>query len=285
MSVKIHAIKTGTVRVKSAQPERKTGGLIRILADKSWSGWLPIYAWVIDHPEGVIVVDTGETARSANDPDYFPGWHPYYRTSVQTCIKPEDEIGPQLRSMGIGPHDVKKVILTHFHTDHAGGLHHFPESGILVSAKDYKLARGYTGRLLGYLPHRWPGWFNPVPLQFTRERFGPFRESYKVTDAGDVWIIPTPGHTPNHMSVVVISEDILYFLAGDTTYSQDLLLQNVPDGISFRASVTLNTMAKIRELARTNPVVYLPSHDDQSENRLNYKKNMPVEETAKIELV
>jgi len=284
MSVKIHAIKTGMVRVKSAQPERKTGGLIRILADNSWTGWLPIYAWVIDHPEGIIVVDTGETARSANDPDYFPSWHPYYRTSVKTRMEPEDEIGPQLGSMGIGRPDVRKVIMTHLHTDHAGGLHHFPETDILVSRKDYRLACGSAGRLLGYLPHRWPGWFNPVPVQFTRERFGPFRESYKVTDAGDVWIIPTPGHTPNHMSVVVISEDILYFLAGDTTYSQDLLLQNVPDGISLRASVTLDTMSRIRELARSNPVVYLPSHDGRSEDRLDHKSILPVDEPAEIEL-
>jgi glyoxylase-like metal-dependent hydrolase (beta-lactamase superfamily II) len=41
-------------------------------------------------------------------------------------VRPEDEIGPQLRSMGITQEDIKTLILTHFHTDHAGGLHHFP---------------------------------------------------------------------------------------------------------------------------------------------------------------
>ena len=61
MPIKIHVIKTGLVRVKTAQPKRKLGGLLRVLTDDKWAGWLPIYTWVIDHPEGIIVVDTGST--------------------------------------------------------------------------------------------------------------------------------------------------------------------------------------------------------------------------------
>jgi hypothetical protein len=43
--------------------------------------------------------------------------------------------------------------MTHLHTDHADGLHHFPQSEILVSRKEYKLASGFMGRLRGYLPN------------------------------------------------------------------------------------------------------------------------------------
>jgi glyoxylase-like metal-dependent hydrolase (beta-lactamase superfamily II) len=39
---------------------------------------------------------------------------------------PEQEIGPQLRALGVGPRDVKRVVLTHLHMDHDGGLAHFP---------------------------------------------------------------------------------------------------------------------------------------------------------------
>jgi glyoxylase-like metal-dependent hydrolase (beta-lactamase superfamily II) len=268
MPIKIHAIQTGLVRVKSAQPKRKPGGLIRVLADNNWAGWLPIYAWVIDHPEGIIVVDTGDTEQTTSNPDYFPKWHPYYRTSVQMNIKPHEEIGPQLKEMGIGQKDVKKVILTHFHTDHAGGLHHFPESEIYVSGKDYHLAKGFMGRVLGYLPHRWPSWFRPIAIPFNKENIGLFEKSYRITSSGDVIVIPTPGHTPNHISVIVKSEDMQYFLAGDTTYSEDLLIRNIPDGVSPRASKTLETMLKIRDLAKMEPIIYLPTHDEKSENRL-----------------
>jgi glyoxylase-like metal-dependent hydrolase (beta-lactamase superfamily II) len=67
---------------------------------------------------------------------------------------------------------------------------------------------------------------------------------------------------------VVKSEDITYFLAGDTSYSEELLINNVPDGISPRAAKTLATMTKIRKLAIDTPLVYLPAHDHNSERRL-----------------
>jgi N-acyl homoserine lactone hydrolase len=147
VKVNIHAIQTGTVDIKTAHRIRKPGGLIRVFTDSRWTEWLPIYTWVIDHPEGIIVVDTGETSKSS-EPNYYPHWHPYYRYSLRMNVRPEEEIGPQLRGMGIAQKDVKTLVLTHFHTDHAGGLHHFPGTEILASASDHRLASGFGARLL-----------------------------------------------------------------------------------------------------------------------------------------
>jgi glyoxylase-like metal-dependent hydrolase (beta-lactamase superfamily II) len=122
----IHPVQTGFVRIKTAQRRRRPGGLVRVLLDKEWTEWLPILAWVIEHPEGTIVVDTGDTARTT-EPGYFPRWHPYYRSAVQMDITPAQEIGPRIEKLGLNPENVDKVVLTHFHTDHAGGLAHFPE--------------------------------------------------------------------------------------------------------------------------------------------------------------
>ena len=58
---------------------------------------------------------------------------------------PEQEVGPQLEALGIHPNDVRWVIMTHLHTDHAGGLHHFPKSEILVMRRAFKLAAGFAG--------------------------------------------------------------------------------------------------------------------------------------------
>ena len=273
MEVNIHAIQTGTVQIKTAQRIRKSGGLVRVFTDSQWTEWLPIYTWVIDHPEGIIVVDTGETSKSS-DPHYFPRWHPYYRSSVRLNVRPEDEIGPQLRSMGIEQGNIKRLLLTHLHTDHAGGLPHFRGTETLVSGSDYRLARGLMGRLLGYLPNRWPEWFSPESVAFRPESFGPFEQSSKVTQSGDVVIVPTPGHTPGHVSVVVNTEDVIFFLAGDTSYSQRLLLRRTPDGISPRASVTLDTMDRILRLANSRPLVYLPTHDPESVDRLTNRRTL-----------
>jgi hypothetical protein len=106
--VTIHAIQTGTVRIRANQIEGKGTGprrLIRTYTGVAWSDWLPIYAWVIEHSEGLIVVDTGETAR-VNSPGYFPRWHPYFRRGVQERVTPRDEIGP-LRSLPWPAHSAR----------------------------------------------------------------------------------------------------------------------------------------------------------------------------------
>src|SRR3954465_12059147 len=190
--MKVHAIQTGFVRIKTAQVEGRGHGLRRraaIFTDPNWTDWVPTYAWAIDHPEGVIVVDSGQGAHLLESGKSL---HPYVRWEVGFRIEPEQEIGPQLRALGIGPRDVKRVVLTHLHMDHDGGLAHFPNTEILVAAGELQTAKGWLGRLRGYLPHRWPTWFDPKPLELATESFGPFTASRRLTEAGDVVVVATP---------------------------------------------------------------------------------------------
>jgi glyoxylase-like metal-dependent hydrolase (beta-lactamase superfamily II) len=281
--MKIQAIQTGTVRIKPSQRVgRGRGGMrqVNILLDRTWTEPLPIYAWAIETDEGVIVVDTGETARTS-EPGYFPRWHPYFRWAVRVDVKSEQEVGPQLLGIGIRPDDVRTVILTHLHTDHAGGLHHFPKSEILVCDEELRLAKRFAGRLRGYLPNRWPDWFAPRSIDFLTEPFGPFDRSRRVTSDGRVVIVSTPGHTPGHVSVIVVAGNVCYFLAGDATYSQRALVQGQVDGVSPSEAVSLRTMQTILRLAQERPTVYLPTHDSESGNRLANAVTVPVKEDVR----
>ena len=268
--MKIHAIQTGTVRVKDRQRVGQGRGFMRqinILLDRSWTESLPIYVWAIETPEGVVVVDTGETART-REPGYFPRWHPYFRLAVQLDVSPEQEVICNCLKHGFAPLRGATVIPTHLHTDHAGGLHHFTGSEILVSDEELKLAKGFAGQLRGYLPNRWPRWFAPRSIVFEPKAIGPFDRSHKVTTDGTVVIVPTPGHTPGHVSVVVMDGDVNYFLAGDTTYTQQSLIKEEVDGVSPHEAVSLQTMRRIVQYGRSQPMVYLPAHDPESEHRL-----------------
>lgn len=277
--MKIHAIQTGTVQIKRNQVIGKGLGalrLVNVLFGREWvEPPVPIYAWVIEHDEGMIVVDTGETARTA-EPGYFPRWQPYYKIAVRFQVLPEQEIGIQLKQMGIQPKDIKKVILTHMHTDHAGGLHHFPESKIHMYMPEYQRTRGFRGKVDGYLPHRMPNWLSPIPIEFNNGTMGSFDKSWNVTSKGDVKVVPTHGHTPAHVSVIYKMEDIHYFLAGDTSYSEQNLLGKIADGVSPDPNQAINTMQTILDFAKQFPSVYLPTHDPDAESRLKNKQILQI---------
>jgi N-acyl homoserine lactone hydrolase len=265
------------VRVKTRQREGNGRGVMRFLntlRDPEWTDPLPIFAWAIEHPEGVIVVDTGETARTS-EPGYFPRWHPYYRAGVRMDVQPEEEIGPQLRNIGISPADVRWVVLTHLHTDHAGGLHHFPNSEILVAKAEYESARGVLGMLRGYLPHRWPAWFAPRVVEFGPDPVGAFPRSHGLTRAGDIHLVPTTGHSAGHLSVIVEEGDRAVFLAGDTTYTEAALVDGGVDGVSSMGGgvdAAARSIGRVKEYARQVPLVYLPSHDPEAGERLESRR-------------
>jgi N-acyl homoserine lactone hydrolase len=280
--VKIHAIQTGTVAIKTRQVEgvgRGSRRQLNMFLDREWTEPLPIYAFAIEHPEGVIVVDTGETARTS-DREYFPTWHPYYRYGLREWVAPEEEIGPQLERLGIRPSDVRTVVLTHLHTDHAGGLHHFPHNEILVSRSDLEVASGRRGRLRGYPNNRFPRLFDPNVLDLRPEPYGPFPQSLKLTQAGDVTVVPVHGHTPGQIGVIVEEGDHAVFLAGDSSYTQDLMLRGVVDGPSPDESVARLTHQRIRAFASETLTVYLVAHDPETGVRLAERRVVEVRQLA-----
>ena len=213
------------------------------------------------------MVDTGETAR-ASDTGYFPRWHPVFRYAVRETVEPEQEIGPQLEQLGIRPNDVRRVAMTHLHTDHAGGLHHFPGIEILVAPNELAYASGWRGLLRGYPNNRWPSSFHPTPLSLESEPYGPFPQSLRLTRAGDVTVVPLPGHSPGHVGVLVEDGDHSVFLAGDSSYTQDLLLRETVDGVGPDEHSERITHQRIRTYIAANPTVYLVAHDPETGVRL-----------------
>jgi len=265
--MRVHTIETGRVQIKASQVIGRGHGLGRRLAplfDAEWSDWLPVNAYAIEHRDGVILVDTGASAAAMR----LPRWHPYLRFCVRFDIEPEQEVGPQLKALGVGSNDVKRVVMTHLHIDHDGGLDGFPTSEILASPGELKRASGIAGRMLGYLPQRWPKNFDPKPLVLDGGPYGPFARSKRLTADGAIVAVATPGHTPDHFSVIVEDGDTAVFIAGDASYSEATMLAGAIDGVSDDEGQARATLAAIRAFAEARPTVYLPAHDPDAAERL-----------------
>jgi len=80
---------------------------------------IPIMTFLIEHPEGLVIYDTG--------------WSKLERSPRPWPISDDEMVLSRLSKIGVYPQDIRYVICSHLHVDHAGGLENFPESEIIVS--------------------------------------------------------------------------------------------------------------------------------------------------------
>lgn len=206
--------------------KRGDKGIRRYFAGSWRAEALPVNLFVIRHPAGICLFDTGQTAAAA-EPGYFPAWYPFFKLA-RFELDPEEEAGPQLAAAGIASADVRWVVLSHLHTDHAGGVGAFRSGEVLVSREEWARAQGMMGRLRGYLPQHWPEGLLPTLIEFEGGPIGPFDSSYDVCGDGRVIAVPTGGHTPGHLALLVYSDDSNCFLGGDLAESYDQLVVAYP---------------------------------------------------------
>lgn len=117
-----------------------------------------------------------------------------------------------------------------------------------------------------YVNKPWPAAFSPTTVDLPPVPFGPFPASLRLTEAGDVTLVPVPGHSPGQLAVVV--EDVDYSLAGDSSYTQDAMLRRAVDGVGADEDAERRTHERIRAYMATTPTVHLPSHDPETAVRL-----------------
>lgn len=238
--MRIRVFSTGRARLK-----RGERGVQRYLV-ADWSDeTLPVNVVLIEHPQGLCLVDAGQTAAAAL-PGYFPRWYPFFRLA-RFELGPGDEAAAQIAAAGFEVKQVRWVVLTHLHTDHVGGLAAFPDAEVLVARVEWERAQALGGRLRGYLPQRWPRGIHPRVIDFTGPRVGPFPCSYDVASDGRLLFVPLPGHTRGHAALFVrLDSKRSYLCAGDAA----------------RRAADLATAAPgVAEWCRRENVVILTAHD------------------------
>jgi N-acyl homoserine lactone hydrolase len=257
--MRIHALTTGTVRVKHAFLHARSGPRrqLDLFLPGPWSDPLPIHCWAIEHDDRLMLVDTGETATARDVP------------FARFDVAPEQELPSALEKRGLSLADVETVVLTHLHGDHMDGTVCL-RSPILVHQRELAFARTFQSRLFQRVFRQpLPAGIDFQPIALSSQPFGAFAESLPLTDDGRIVAVATPGHTPGHISVVCVDDDGHHvLLAGDATDTLEQLRARRADAIGPKPSVSIETMNAILAHGRSHPTVFLPSHDPESVARL-----------------
>jgi N-acyl homoserine lactone hydrolase len=230
------------------------------------SQWLtfPIPAFLVEHPSaGRILVDTGFHGSVAANPQANLGrLNARFFRGVE--MEPDQAVAAQLRARGIQPADVKVVVMTHLHSDHASAISDFPDATFVVSAAEWAAA-SEGGPMHGYVKRQFDHGFDWRLLDFEgrdASSFSGFARSFDLFGDGSVRTVYTPGHTLGHMSVVLSTARAEVLIAADAIYLRKTLEDThlpyrVADEHLFRRS-----LREIRQYATETPdALIVPGHD------------------------
>lgn len=236
---------------------------------------VPLGFFVIEHAEGLVLFDTGQDRRVVTDPDYWPDriTELFMRNLFRWEIDPDDTLSAALEHAGYSLDDVSTAVISHLHADHVGGIREIPGAQLVASVEAWEHMRGphperemVLRRDIEIPGAKW----RQITLEPTDDpSVAPFTHAHDLMGDGSMMLLPTPGHLPGSMSMLVRTPDAppLLFVA-DACYSIDMLMQDRLPGTGDKAEF-LDTYEKIRALrARLPGLVILPSHDPDSAERL-----------------
>jgi N-acyl homoserine lactone hydrolase len=272
----VSVVSTGTVEIR---PEHALGTSKPLywwlLTSRSWLPPRPINAYVIEHAKGLLLFDTGQDRASVTDDAYFPGGLTgvLYDRLARFHIGEEETLTAQLATLGYTPADVDTAILSHLHQDHMGGLPELRGADLLVAEAEWAELSKLRPELRGFLREhiQLPGLnWHQIGLEPTHDSgLAPFSESLDVMGDGSLILLPTPGHTPGSLSLLIRRRTRSpLLLVGDLSYGADLLERRQLPGVGALRQLAQATQQVLALKQRMPDLVILPAHDPTAAQRL-----------------
>jgi glyoxylase-like metal-dependent hydrolase (beta-lactamase superfamily II) len=224
-TVKVHPITTGTVMYPVDALFTRGGRLAfaRSLGLRSERIEIPIPCFLLEHPgAGSVLIDTGHHASMAVDPTGSYG--PFLGRGVKPHLRmgEGDALPDQLRKRGVDPGDVKLVVMTHLHIDHASGVSQFPNATFVVTQREWDTATDGPGLKGGYVKRQFDHAFDWRTIDFDGDEVSSYKSFGRTLDLlgdGSIRLAYTPGHTLGHMSIVVRTAGREFLVVGDAAYT------------------------------------------------------------------
>ena len=275
-TVKLHPLLVARLKVPPAAWHRESGRLAGLRAvgfrvPSSEFLEIPVSAFLVEHPGGgLLLIDTGFHPAVAVDPKQaFGRLGGLMFKDVEFDAK--DAVPDQLRRRGLDPAEVRAVVLTHLHSDHASGISQFPEATFLVSGAEWEAA-GSGGQRQGYFPRQFDHAFDWRTLDFDgpeSDSFATFGRSFDLFGDGSVRLVFTPGHSAGHLSVVLRLSGREVLICGDAAYTERTLRESHLPYLMHDEHLFRRSLREIQLYARETPeALILPGHDMEAWRKL-----------------
>ncbi len=213
----------------------------------------PTTVGIIEHPKhGLILWDTGMNDAVA-DPDRGDAyWGAGLRAAFGTHGFTRDHaVDRQLQRLGHRPEDVRYVVYSHLHLDHAGGMCYFPQAVHVVQRDEIRYAL-------------WPdAWTRPV---YCQNDFQDIRKldilevegDSDLFDDGSMRLLKTPGHSPGHQALILnLQNHGRICLGADVGHQRDGYENMVPMPWDWSTSAMSMTRMRMKQMERSGVPVFL----------------------------
>jgi N-acyl homoserine lactone hydrolase len=223
---------------------------------------IPVGFFVVMHPKGNVLFDTGNNDKIITDPGY---WGPFFK-SLSPVNTPDVAIDAQLAKIGLKPDDIKYVVVGHMHLDHAGNVAKFPNSTLIVQKDEIRNAfwpepgtagpyiPGDVEPLRSGLGEAMPNKYKMIQLNGDMDIFG---DSSIVVKR---WV----GHTPgSQMLVVRLPKTGTIILTSDNVYFRENVEKNILPNVAlaYDPPGILRAYEWIRQMQATEKADFFTAHD------------------------
>ncbi len=219
---------------------------------------IPVLFLLIRHGKDWIAFDTGCNGETARDPVAY--WGEELAKSFWPVMGPDQEFARAISTLGLKPRDLKAVILSHGHLDHAGAIEDLRATTVPIYVQKVEL----TEIRQVVATQRMRTAYSPRDFKYLEQLN--IREVQGIFDIfGDRSVIafPTPGHTLGHQSLYVkpsVGKAFIY--AADALYTLECMEKSIPPALAADFSATMQNihLFKLEDLAG---VTVVPSHDSE----------------------
>jgi glyoxylase-like metal-dependent hydrolase (beta-lactamase superfamily II) len=227
---------------------------------------------LVETNNGLVLIDTGFGSKDCGDPARRVGPS---RHLVRPVLDHEETAVNQVERLGFRPDDVRHIVITHFDSDHIGGIADFPSAEIHVTARE---AFGATrtpllGDKIRYRAILWAHGAKIVEHTPDGEKWRGFAAAKELGEVSPgIVLISLPGHTRGHACVAVdaghrwvmhCGDSFFHHGAVDGTSSMPRAIAAFERMVAFDWKMVQENHARLTELYRHREpnLLMVCSHD------------------------